>query len=161
MLLKLTHETDLKYSSLISESVMELRVAPRQDMDQHRLSFDLAIGPPTTASSYFDWLGNTVHAFTVSPLHKEIKIIATSVVETDRPRKEPERFVDVWPIPPDARGMGYEFYDYLHFGGPVIDSPALRELAATLSPQDRRKPRRARAADALSDRRANSNTARA
>ena len=135
MLLKLTHQTDLKYSSLISESVMELRVAPRQDMDQHRLSFDLAIGPPTSVTSYFDWLGNTVHAFTVSPLHKEIKIVATSVVETDRPRTEPERFLDVWPIPTDTKGMGYEFYDYLQFGGPVIDSPLLRELANELSPQ--------------------------
>ncbi|MBV8780975.1 MAG: transglutaminase family protein, partial [Phycisphaerae bacterium] len=84
MLLKVTHQTDLNYSGLISESVMELRVTPRQDMDQHRLSFDLAIGPSTSVTSYFDWLGNTVHAFAVSPFHKQIRIVATSVVETDR-----------------------------------------------------------------------------
>src|SRR5580704_4185212 len=99
MLLKLTHQTHLTYSDLISESVMELRVAPRQEMDQHRLSFDLAIGPSTRVTSYFDWLGNTVHTFTVTPFHRKIQIVATSVVETDRPRKEPERFVDTWPIP--------------------------------------------------------------
>ena len=49
MLLKLTHTTDLNYSDLISESVMELRMAPRQEEDHHRLSFTLAIGPPAPA----------------------------------------------------------------------------------------------------------------
>jgi hypothetical protein len=66
MLLQLTHTTDLSYTDLISESVMELRMCPLQEADQHRLSFALAIGPRTTVTSYFDWLGNTVHAFTVN-----------------------------------------------------------------------------------------------
>ena len=92
MLLKIIHATDLTYTDLISESVMELRMAPRQEMDQHRLSFDLAIGPETQVSTYFDWLGNTVHGFTISKFHSRIRIVATSVVETDRPRPEPERF---------------------------------------------------------------------
>ena len=35
MLLKLTHTTDLHYSGLISESIMEVRMAPRQEEDQH------------------------------------------------------------------------------------------------------------------------------
>src|SRR5439155_5442927 len=84
MLLKLTHTTDLSYSGLISESTMELRMAPRQEQDQHRLSFTLALGPPASAVSYFDWLGNSVHAFTVNSFHKQIRIVATSVVETGR-----------------------------------------------------------------------------
>src|SRR5471032_322604 len=99
MLLKLTHTTDLTYSDLISESVMELRMAPRQEQDQHRLSFNLAIGPSTQVNSYFDWLANTVHSFTIGPFHRQIRIVATSVVETDRPRKPVERFIDTWPCP--------------------------------------------------------------
>src|SRR4028118_1548431 len=55
MLLKITHRTDLDYSDLISESIMELRMAPRQEQDQHRLSFTLAVGPPTAAPGYFVW----------------------------------------------------------------------------------------------------------
>ena len=84
MLLKITHQTDLTYSDYISESVMELRVAPRQEQDQHRLSFDLALGPQTSVNSYFDWLGNTVHAFTVNDFHNRIQIIATSVAAVPR-----------------------------------------------------------------------------
>jgi transglutaminase-like putative cysteine protease len=134
MLLKITHQTDLRYSDLISESIMELRMVPRQEQDQHRLSFDLAIGPATTVNSYFDWVGNNVHSFTVNAFHQQIRIIATSVVETDRPRKEPERFRDKWPLAPDA--FAYSIYDYLHFGGPVVDSPELRELARLIAPQE-------------------------
>jgi transglutaminase-like putative cysteine protease len=126
MLLKLTHQTDLTYTDLISESVMELRMAPRQEQDQHRLSFTLAIGPPTSAYSYFDWLGNTVHWFTVASFHKQIRIVATSVVETDRPLPSPLEYTDTWPVKPAA--TDYKTYDFCHFHGPVVDSPALRQL---------------------------------
>jgi transglutaminase-like putative cysteine protease len=129
MLLKLTHTTDLTYSDLISESVMELRMAPRQEQDQHRLSFDLAIGPRTNVTSYFDWLQNTVHTFTIGSFHKQIRIVATSVVETDRPRKEVEKFADTWPV---NIGADYTLYDYVNFSGPVIDSRKLQELVAVL-----------------------------
>jgi transglutaminase-like putative cysteine protease len=134
MLLKVVHQTELQYSDFISESIMELRMVPRQEQDQHRLSFDLAIGPPTTVSSYFDWLGNTVHTFSVNMFHRNISIIATSVVETDRPRKEPERFRDTWPIP--AAAYDYTTYDFLGFGGPIIDCPQLHDLAKLLEPRE-------------------------
>jgi transglutaminase-like putative cysteine protease len=129
MLLKITHSTDLTYSDLISESVMELRMAPRQEADQHRLSFELSIGPATTVTSYFDWLDNTVHTFTVRAFHRQIKIVATSVVETDRPRLPVAKFADTWPFP---LGDDYTLYDYVHFGGPIVDGPKLRELVDTL-----------------------------
>src|SRR5690349_17298282 len=98
MLLKITHTTDLAYSELISESVMELRMCPRQEADQHRLGFNLAIGPVTYPSAYFDWLDNTVHAFTITGFHDQIKIEATSVVETQRGRVDPEGLPDRWPV---------------------------------------------------------------
>jgi transglutaminase-like putative cysteine protease len=134
MLLKLTHTTELAYSDFISESVMELRMAPRQESDQHRLSFHLAIGPATNALSYFDWLGNTVHTFTVNSFHKQIRIVATSVVETEaKSAAELEALPDTWPLA--ANDYDYSCYDYLQFGGPVVDSPKLRELADLIRPE--------------------------
>src|SRR3954451_18494912 len=134
MLLKITHTTDLTYSEPISESVMELRMLPRQDADQRRLSFRLAIGPATQPSSYFDWLGNTVHAFTINDFHDRIKIVATSVVETERPAMNAAELPDTWPITsPEQR---YELYDFLQFGRPVDESPALHDLVATLNPRE-------------------------
>lgn len=133
MLLKLSHRTELDYTDLISESVIELRMSPRQELDQHRLSFTLAIGPATPALSYFDWLGNLVHSFTVNSFHRRIEIEATSIVETDRPRPQVEKFADTWPIDPAT--IDYRYYDFLQFGGPVVDGPKLRELATTINAQ--------------------------
>ena len=133
MLLKLTHQTDLTYTDLISESVMELRMAPRQEQDQHRLSFTLAIGPPTSANSYFDWVGNTVHWFTVASFHKQIRIVATSVVETDRPLPDVRKLPDVWPV--ITAESEYSLYDFKHFRGPIVESDPLRKLVAQIHPQ--------------------------
>jgi transglutaminase-like putative cysteine protease len=135
MLLKLIHTTDLAYSDLISESVMELRMAPRQESDQHRLSFTLALGPAAQAMSYFDWLGNTVHAFSINQFHKQIRIQATSVVETDRPRPPVEKFADRWPVRTNEED--YQLYDFLQFGGPVVDSPKLREVVSLIGAKPR------------------------
>ncbi|MEO6436884.1 MAG: transglutaminase family protein [Tepidisphaeraceae bacterium] len=134
MLLKITHTTDLTYSEPISESVMELRMLPRQEQDQRRLSFNLAIGPATAPSNYFDWLGNTVHAFTINDFHDRIKIVATSVVETERPSIDACNLTDTWPARSDA--ANYQLYDFLQFGGPVDDSPALRQLVDSIEPRD-------------------------
>ena len=134
MLLKLTHTTDLAYTGLISESTMELRMAPRQEQDQHRLSFTLALGPGASALSYFDWLGNTVHAFTVNAFHKQIKIVATSVVETNRPRVDLRAMPDRYPVCPTD--CDYTVYDFMQFGGPVVDSPMLRKLVDEFRPKD-------------------------
>lgn len=132
MLLELEHITDLSYSDLISESVMELRVTPRQESDQFRLSFDLSIGPPTSVTSYFDWQGNTVHSFAINRFHNQIRIVATSIVETDRAAVDLDAVVDPWPPPP---GDGLASYDYLAFAGPVVDDPRLRDLVRTINPR--------------------------
>src|SRR3954463_7487208 len=108
MLLKITHSTDLNYSGAISESVMELRMVPRQEQDQRRLSFNLAIGPSTSTLSYFDWLCNTGHAYTINAFHNQIKIVATSIVETERAAVT--ETADVWPALLD--GNHYAMYDF-------------------------------------------------
>src|SRR5207237_1284560 len=83
-------------------------------------------------TSYFDWLGNTVHAFSISAFHNSIRIVATSVVETDRPPRDPTGFNDSWPI--GTADNDYSIYDYLQFGGPVVDSPFLRTFIDDLKP---------------------------
>jgi len=132
MLLSITHTTDLYYDDYINESVMELRMAPRQEQHQRRLSFAVDIGPATSVKSYFDWLGNTVHAFQINALHKQIQIIATSTVETDARQNRLEMFPDVWLC---DLNHDYALFDFLCFGGAVEDSPQLRELAESVLTQ--------------------------
>jgi hypothetical protein len=52
MLLKITHATDLRYTDLIAETVMELRMAPRQEQDQHRLSFNRRRRSPAISTGW-------------------------------------------------------------------------------------------------------------
>lgn len=130
MLLKFIHTTLLDYSEPITESVVEVRMAPRQESDQHRLSFELAVGPRASVNSYFDWLGNTVHTFTINPAHREIRMVATSVVETDRQAIDVTELADRWPLEGDDR-----LWDYLQFSGPVVDSPVLRQMIQQLEPR--------------------------
>lgn len=134
MLLKTIHETRLSYAEAITESIVELRMAPRQAQDQHRLSFTLAIGPKAMVNSYFDFLGNTVHTFTINPPHKEILIIATSIVETDRPLIDVTEIGAFWPIDPAM--LDFRMWDYLQFNGPVVDSPQLRAMVEELYPHN-------------------------
>lgn len=129
MLLKLMHLTDLNYDAAIAESVVELRMFPRQEALQHRLSFELQLQPYSTVNSYFDWLGNTVHTFTINGVHQSIKIAATSVVETEKITVTPETLPDTWPMRPSD---DYALWDYLQFGGPIVESPQLDELAKEL-----------------------------
>ncbi len=132
MLLRTTHKTRLSYSSLISETVMELRMAPRHERNQHRLAFDLAIGPATEVRSYFDWLGNTVHVFSIGGFHDVIEIVATSVVQTTARPVLIENLTDMAPSGPPA---AYSLADYLRFDTFVCDSPALTDFAQKLRPR--------------------------
>jgi hypothetical protein len=134
MLLKIVHETNLTYSAPISESTVELRVQPRQEQDQHRLSFSLAIGPPSSVSGYFDWLGNHVQTF--KRQHRCTTASASSqprVVETDRAKVLPERFKDTWPIAgfeKDTRSTTTSTS-----AGAVVDSPSCGSSSRCLAPQ--------------------------
>ncbi len=107
-------------------------MAPRQEQQQRRLSFSLDIGPATSVKSYFDWLGNTIHAFSINALHKQIQIIATSIVETDPRQNRLESYPDVWIR--DAN-FDYNMYDFILFGGAVVQSPQLKELAISILDQ--------------------------
>jgi transglutaminase-like putative cysteine protease len=74
-----------------------------------------------------------VHTFSIRPVHDRIRIVATSVVETERHNAEVERFADRWPL--EAQGYDYSMYDYVQFGGPVVDSPELRQLVEVVAPR--------------------------
>ncbi len=132
MLIKATHTTRLSYSALISETVMELRMAPRHEPMQHRLSFELAIGPPTEVRSYFDWLGNTVHTFSIVPRHRNVEIVATSLVDTSTPAYGVDKLEDTWP---PAAPLDYTLRDFLRFDDIVCQSPLLDALARQMMPQ--------------------------
>ena len=75
------HLTRFRYSHPISESIMEARMHPRSDSNQHCLNFSLSVSPRCRVFSYRDHQGNTVQHFDIPGEHHQLVIVAESVIE--------------------------------------------------------------------------------
>ncbi len=129
MLLRISHETKLTYTSPVAETVFEVRMAPPTDEDQTNLGYRLRITPQAAVTSYRDGMGNRVDLFNVTKPYKELLILATSYVRTHR-RTGPSR-LDGLPRLGDGE-VGIDAIELLA-PSPLIDqSPALDAFVATL-----------------------------
>ncbi len=68
MFYSIRHITKFTYSGAVSESIMETRMHPRSEGNQHCLTFQLAVSPRARVFSYRDYLGNNTHYFDVAGL---------------------------------------------------------------------------------------------
>ncbi|MDX2052129.1 MAG: transglutaminase family protein [Polyangiaceae bacterium] len=127
MLLFIKHLTELTYSEPITETVMEVRMTPRNDAHQVRRAFRLEVGPSATPFEHTDWLGNRVQQFSILPPHDKVVILARSVVDT-QPRHSVLADVNRGSVPPLDHRIG----DYLRFTGPVVDVHNLDRLIQNL-----------------------------
>jgi transglutaminase-like putative cysteine protease len=75
------HLTRFRYKQPVSESIMEIRMHPRSDSNQHCLSFSLSVSPRCRVFSYRDHYGNNVQHFDIPGEHDQLVIIAESLVE--------------------------------------------------------------------------------
>ncbi len=126
------HLTKFRYSSAISESVMEVRMQPRTEGGQHCTWFDLAVKPRAILTSYRDHLGNSIHHFDVPSHHANLAIKAEAVVEI-APQVLPESLAaDAW-SDLDALVAQGDYWEMLmpsHFATPT---EPLRKLAQELN----------------------------
>jgi len=89
MFYRIRHLTRFQYSSPVTESIMEVRMLPRTEGAQSCLSFDLSVTPRTQVQSYRDYLGNTIHHFSIPGAHKQLQIVAESLMEVKPPAPLP------------------------------------------------------------------------
>jgi transglutaminase-like putative cysteine protease len=75
------HITTFRYQPAVRESVMEVRMQPRNEANQRCLSFTLDVNPPANITQYRDFTGNTVHHFDIAGSHTEVKVTAQSMVQ--------------------------------------------------------------------------------
>jgi transglutaminase-like putative cysteine protease len=125
MLLSIRHETSLRYSACISETVMELRMAPKTDAHQTLRGFGIAVGPGAPLFEHVDWLGNRVHSFSIVDFHERVRIVAESVVDVHREHPALETLADRLPL----ELADHRLLDFLRFQGPVSRDDRLEELA--------------------------------
>ena len=128
MYLEIEHRLSFAYDAYIRESFLELRMQPKTTPHQALSSFVLAVGPPTKVSRYRDWNDNTVHHFTIVNFHDRIEVSARSLVSTagEGPGLGAADARSATDVP-------YPLLDFLDFGGPVRNSPALRKFAQAVS----------------------------
>ena len=128
-----THETRFEYRAQVSESVMEVRLTPRNDGRQTLQEFVITTNPKAAMFSYVDAFGNDVRHFDILPAHSELVVQTVARVQTSPTRRLPERLEhDAWPLLEVLRANG-EFWDYLEPSARVPLSAAVRAFAASLN----------------------------
>lgn len=136
----ITHLTLYHYDKPITDSVMELRMNPRSEANQRCARFDLDLSPTTKVMSYDDYLGNTVHTFTVSGEHTELAIKSEAVVElkakNDLPLSLPESAWDEI----DAQIYDRDLYDMIMPSKYAKTTPLLEQFAAEFDWRRRSDP---------------------
>ncbi|MBA3946195.1 MAG: transglutaminase family protein [Herpetosiphonaceae bacterium] len=133
------HVTQFRYSAPITESVMEVRMQPRRDGNQHCLSFELVTNPRSRITASRDYLGNIVHHFDIPGQHSQLTITAQATVSVTAPRDLGVLRADAW-NQLDALVADSDAAEMLipsHF---VRFSPALEELARELDVRRRDDP---------------------
>ena len=126
------HLTRFRYSLPVSESIMETRMHPRSDSNQHCLAFSLSVSPRCRVFSYRDHLGNNIQHFDIPGEHTQLVIIAESVVE-QQPLPDVPSFLspDAWSALDDLIEAG-DYWEMLLPSFFAAETPALVELASKL-----------------------------
>ncbi len=116
------HLTHFRYDAPVSESVMEVRMQPRTESVQRCLRFELATTPRSRVFAYQDPEGNVVHHFDVPARHRELTVVAESVVEFVADIAIPESGdLAMWDLLDEAgtRERFFEFLEPSHFARPT------------------------------------------
>jgi transglutaminase-like putative cysteine protease len=97
MRLRVRHRTHYSYGEAVTISHHEARLSPRESEHQRTVSQDIQINPaPATRKRRFDYFGNRTVHFSLSAPHRELEVIATSVVDTLAPPVPPLDATPAW-----------------------------------------------------------------
>ncbi len=134
------HLTRFRYSRPISESIMETRMHPRSDSNQHCLTFARSVSTRCRVFSYRVHLGNNVQHFDIPGEHTQLVIIAESVVE-QQPLPDVPSFLspDAWGALNELIDTG-DYWEMLLPSTFAVETPALTLLAKQLEVTRRDDP---------------------
>jgi transglutaminase-like putative cysteine protease len=123
------HLTRFRYSQSISESIMETRMHPRSDTNQHCLTFSLSVSPRCRVFTYRDQQGNNVQHFDIPGEHNQLVIVAESVVEQQQLPDVPHFLSpDAWAALDELVDSG-DYWEMLLPSQFAVETPALVLLA--------------------------------
>ena len=134
------HLTRFRYSHPISESIMETRMHPRSDSNQHCLNFSLSVSPRCRVFTYRDHQGNNVQHFDIPGEHTQLVIIGESVVEQQALPDVPSCLApDAWGALDELIESG-DYWEMLLPSTFAVETPALTLLAQQMGVTRRDDP---------------------
>jgi transglutaminase-like putative cysteine protease len=134
------HLTRFRYSQSISESIMETRMHPRSDTNQHCLTFSLSVSPRCRVFTYRDQQGNNVQHFDIPGEHNQLVIVAESVVEQQQLPDVPHFLSpDAWAALDELVDSG-DYWEMLLPSQFAVETPALVLLAEQMGVTRRDDP---------------------
>ncbi len=135
------HRTTLVFPTAVREHQCELRLAPRDNGDQRRLSYTITVSPDVELRESVDCFGNLVHRFSLLPQHDALDVQMAAEVETRLANP-----FDYMPLPPPLERAWVDrrirddlsLYDFvLHRSASVPDTSALKSVAPPAYDADR------------------------
>src|SRR5208283_5439516 len=109
-------------------SIMETRMNPRSDSNQHCLTFSLSVSLRCRVFSYRDHQGNNVQYFDIPGEHNQLVIVAESVVEQQSLPDVPSFLSpDAWGALDDMIEAG-DYWEMLLSSQFTAETPALTLL---------------------------------
>lgn len=137
MFYAIRHLTRYRYSKPVRQSMMEVRMHPRSEQLQRCFTFRLSVNPRARIFHYQDHLGNQVHHFDLPHHHRELTIIADSLVSIEHPTPSlpPELPASAWD---DLRQLvaDGDHWQMLAPSSYARNSPELAEFATELGVDD-------------------------
>ena len=124
------HLTRFDYAHSVCESAMEVRMQPRGDGNQRCLTFSLSVSPRCRVFSYRDHLANQVHHFDIPGDHRQLVIVAHSLVEQQPLGQIPNRLTPAAWQELDVLLAQGDFWEMLLPSTFAEPTEALRALAA-------------------------------
>jgi transglutaminase-like putative cysteine protease len=140
MYISIQHNTRFRYSNLIMQSVMEVRMQPRTEGIQRCLHFKLITTPRARIAEYRDHLGNAVHTFDVPGAHKQLTITAETLVEMYTPSPLPNTLPESMWESIDYLGERVEYWDMLHAGERTAVTSLLMQFRDEIGAYRQRDP---------------------
>ena len=83
MFYAIRHLTRYRYNRPVWQSMMEVRMHPLSEVTQRCFTFRLQVNPRARIFTYQDHLGNQVHHFDLPQHHRELSIVADSLVNIE------------------------------------------------------------------------------
>ncbi len=140
MYYSIRHLTKFLYSDPVSESMMETRMHPRSDHNQRCLTFHLSVSPRCRVFSYRDHLANHVHHFDIPGPHRQLVIVAESLVDVQPFAPVPAFLApDAWAELDAMVGQG-DYQEMLFASTFTEPTAALEDLAGRLEVMRRDDP---------------------